>query len=255
MAVSKKKTKRKAVKVVGKKKPAPKKSKGKKSPARRPETLPEKQKRGTRILSLLEGEFPQAKTELEYGNALQLLVATILSAQCTDQRVNLVCRTLFQRYRTAADFATVDQPVLEQEIRSTGFYRNKAKNIIACCKALVAQHGGEVPKTMEELVVLPGVGRKTANVVLGQAYGISVGVVVDTHVFRLSNRMELSDATTAEKVEEDLMQVFPAKDWISVGSVFILHGRKTCDARKPECGACVVNGLCPSAFVPPAAPR
>jgi endonuclease-3 len=224
-------------------------------PAKRPsrETAAAKQERAARVLGILRKEFPQARTALEHRDAFQLLVATILSAQCTDERVNLVTKDLFQRYRTAAEFAAVPQPVLEKEIRSTGFFRMKAKNIRACSQALLERHGGTVPGRMEDLVQLPGVGRKTANVVLGQAFGIASGVVVDTHVHRLSRRLGFTEADTPEKIEVDLMALFSQNDWIDIGSILILHGRRTCKARTPDCPACPVRELCPSAgmFPPP----
>ena len=216
-------------------------------PRKNAKTLKNRADRGVEILRLLHKEFPGATTALLHHDAFQLLVATILSAQCTDERVNMVTPGLFKKYPTPKHLASADQSELEQEIRSTGFYRMKAKNIIACSKGLVEKHDGIVPKTMDELVQLPGVGRKTANVVLGQAYGISSGIVVDTHVHRLSQRLGLTNADTAEKIEEDLMNVFPKSSWIGLGSVLILHGRKTCKARKPNCPECVLCDLCPSA--------
>lgn len=225
----------------------PKRSPKQTSPRKRspsPETL---ERRGGDILRLLRKEFPRPGTALLHHNAYQLLVATILSAQCTDERVNMVTPALFKKYPTPIDLAAANPAELEQEIRSTGFFRMKAKNIIACSKGLVERHNGTVPKVMDELVLLPGVGRKTANVVLGQAYGIPSGIVVDTHVHRLSQRLGLTRADTAEKIEEDLMQVFHKKDWIDVGSLLIFHGRKTCKARKPNCPSCVLREICPSA--------
>lgn len=206
-----------------------------------------KRKRGRRIMKRLLKEFPHPTTALRHENPLQLLVATILSAQCTDERVNMVTPELFRKYRDAKAFAEANPAVLEQEIRSTGFYRMKAKSIIGCCKALVERFGGEVPQNIEELVTLPGVGRKTANVVLGQAFGIPSGVVVDTHVHRLAQRLCLSTADTPDKIEEDLMALFSKKQWIDLGSVLILHGRKTCTARSPRCADCVLQEDCPSA--------
>jgi endonuclease-3 len=203
--------------------------------------------RASEILGRLRKEFPRAHTALHHESPFQLLIATILSAQCTDERVNMVTPGLFQKYPTPAHLANVVQEELEEDIRSTGFFRMKSKSIIGCSRALIERHGGIVPSTMEELVLLPGVGRKTANVVLGQAFNISVGVVVDTHVHRLSQRLGFSNEKTAEKVEEDLMTVFQKEDWIDVGTVLILHGRKTCNARKPLCSGCAVADLCPSA--------
>jgi len=208
--------------------------------------LPEERgQRAAKILRIVRKEFPRAKTALLHEDPFQLLVATILSAQCTDERVNMVTPGLFKRYATPAAFAAVEQHELEAEIKSTGFFRMKAKHIIACSRALVDQFGGKVPQTLEEMVTLPGVGRKTANVVLGQAFGIVSGVVVDTHVHRLSQRMGFSAEKTPEKIEEDLMRVFPKRDWIDVGSLLILHGRKTCKARKPKCEECPAGEFCP----------
>jgi len=204
--------------------------------------------RPARILALLRREFPSAWTELKHSNPFQLLIATILSAQCTDERVNALTPGLFAKYHGPRDFAHARPETLEQEIRSTGFFRMKTRNIIACSKALINDHDGMVPQRMEELVKLPGVGRKTANVVLGQAFGITAGIVVDTHVHRLSQRLGFSSAESAERVEEDLMVLFNQKDWIDLGSVLILHGRRTCGARVPKCESCVVSGFCPSAF-------
>lgn len=221
-----------------------------KSPKRaRPESLEEKKSRAERILRQMKKEFPQPKTALLHENPFQLLIATILSAQCTDARVNMVTKDLFKKYKTPRDFANAIVTELESDIRSTGFFRMKTKNIMGCSKALVEQHGGKVPDSMEALVQLPGVGRKTANVVLGQAFGIVSGIVVDTHVHRLAQRMGFTSEDTAEKIEVDLMKVFSKKHWIDVGSVFILHGRKTCGARKPRCLECAVNELCPSAIL------
>jgi len=199
------------------------------------------------ILQLLKREFPRPKTALLYENPFQLLIATILSAQCTDERVNMVTKDLFKKYRAPADFARANVAVLEQEIRSTGFFRMKTKNIMACSQALVNNHGGKVPESIEELVLLPGVGRKTANVVLGQGFGITSGVVVDTHVHRLSQRLGFSTADDPEKVEQDLMELFPRRHWIDIGTVLILHGRTTCGARSPKCPDCIIADLCPSA--------
>jgi endonuclease-3 len=207
----------------------------------------DEKKRAGAVLRTMREEFPEARTALGHENPFQLLVATILSAQCTDERVNMVTPGLFAQYPDPQAFAQLSNQVLEKEIHSTGFFRMKAKSIIECSKALVERHGGQVPETIEELVRLPGVGRKTANVVLGQAFGIPSGVVVDTHVHRLSQRLGFSHQKSAEKVEEDLMVLFPQEDWIDVGSILILHGRKTCPARKPKCDSCPVRQLCPSA--------
>jgi len=217
--------------------------------SRRTESPEARRKRAMEILRQMRKDFPRPKTALLHAEPFQLVIATILSAQCTDERVNMVTPGLFARYATPADFAAADIHELEAEIKSTGFFRMKAKNIVGCSRALVERFGGKVPQTLEEMVTLPGVGRKTANVVLGQAFGIVSGVVVDTHVFRLSQRMGFSSEKTAEKVEIDLMEVFPRKAWIDVGSILILHGRKTCNARKPKCDVCSVKDLCPKVGV------
>ena len=211
------------------------------------EALGAKQARAARILAILRKEFPGAVTALRHDNPFQLLIATILSAQCTDERVNMVTPGLFAAYPGPAQFARADQTAIEEIIRSTGFFRNKSKSILACSSALLERHGGHVPDRMEELVTLPGVGRKTANVVLGQAFGIASGVVVDTHVQRLAGRLGLSAQNTPEKIEADLMEVFPPSDWIEVSSILILHGRKWCNARRPLCVNCPVRSHCPSA--------
>lgn len=196
------------------------------------------------ILKILRREYPNAKTPLIHKNPLQLLVATILSAQCTDERVNMITPALFKKYRTADDFAGARQSELEKMIRSAGFYKAKAKNIINCCKGLVKFHEGEVPNSLEQLVMLAGVGRKTANVVLGAVWGIP-GVVVDTHVKRVTFRMGLTKNTDPEKIEQDIMQLLPPVDWndFSIGIVF--HGRRVCIARRPKCEVCVIAELCP----------
>jgi endonuclease-3 len=204
-----------------------------------------KRERALAVVKVLRKDFPEARTALQHVSAYQLLVATILSAQCTDERVNMVTPVLFGRYKGPAELAVADQAELEGIIRSTGFFRMKAKNIIACSKGLMERFGGEVPSTIEELVTLPGVGRKTANVVLGQAFGISSGVVVDTHVHRLSRRMGFSKENTPEKIEQDLMEVFPKPTWIEISNLLILHGRRTCPARKPKCDVCRIAPECP----------
>ncbi len=205
------------------------------------------QQRAAKIVALLKRAYPEAKVALEHRSHLELLIATILSAQCTDVRVNIVTKDLFKKYRSASDFANANLHELEQAIRSTGFYRMKAKNIMNCCKALVERHHGKVPDSMEELTQLAGVGRKTANVVLNNAFGIVEGVVVDTHVSRLSQRLGLTKQTTPEKIELDLMNIFPKKAWMYIDQLLIWHGRKTCIARKPKCTKCPVSALCPSA--------
>ena len=218
----------------------------KRKPGRKSEDPSDRRARAAAVIKILAGEFPRARTALVHNNPFQLLIATILSAQCTDERVNIVTRELFKKYLDPADFAGANPEVLESEIRSTGFFRMKTKNVIACSKAIVERHASSVPGNMEELVRLPGVGRKTANVVLGQAFGIASGVVVDTHVQRLAGRLGFSAAENPEKIEEDLMSIFPKKEWIDIGTLLILHGRRTCKARKPGCIACPVVDLCPS---------
>jgi endonuclease III len=196
------------------------------------------------IFAALDKLFPNAQCALHHANAFQLLVATILSAQCTDERVNKVTPALFEKYPTPQDFAALNPEVLADEIRSTGFFRNKAKSITGAAKRIVADFGGEVPRSMEELLPLPGVARKTANVVLGTAYGIPSGIVVDTHVFRVSHRLKLSMATSPEKMEQDLMNLVPKDRWISFGHQVIWFGRKVCQARKPLCATCPVEKIC-----------
>jgi endonuclease-3 len=209
------------------------------------ESTADKIERTQKIISALKRVYPDAHCELDHSNPLQLLVATILSAQCTDKRVNMVTAELFKKYRGAKDFAGADILDLENDIRSTGFYKNKAKNIKACCAALVENFGGEVPRTMDELHALAGVGRKTANVVLGNAFGINEGVVVDTHVTRLSNRFGLVKGTDAVKIEQDLMNLVPRDEWALFSHLLIWHGRRRCDARKPDCAHCEIQNLCP----------
>lgn len=209
------------------------------------ETAVAKAARTKQILASLQQTYPNAHCELNFASPLQLLIATILSAQCTDKRVNLVTAELFKKYRHATDFAHADLATLEQDIKSTGFFRNKAKNIKACCAALVEKHAGEVPRTMAELTALGGVGRKTANVVLGNAFGINVGIVVDTHVTRLANRLGLTKQTDAEKIEQELMPLVPRERWTLFSHWLIWHGRRRCDARKPDCAACEIAKLCP----------
>src|SRR5215510_134573 len=198
-----------------------------------------------KILRGLQQEYPDASCALNHQDALQLLVATILSAQCTDVRVNLVTPALFARYPTTADLADARLPELENLTRSTGFFRNKAKNIKGAAQRVLSEFSGNVPKTMEELLSLPGVACKTANVVLGTAYGIASGIVVDTHVFRLSHRLGLTRAKTPEKVEQDLMKIIPQTDWIQFSHRLIHHGRKVCSARSPRCDRCSLNTACP----------
>jgi len=197
------------------------------------------------VLEVLEKEFPDASCSLNFTNPLELLVATILSAQCTDERVNQVTKDLFKKYRTARDYATVPLNELEKDIQSTGFYRNKARNIRECCRILDEKYGGKVPPSMDDLVTLPGVGRKTANVVLGTAYGIPSGVVVDTHVARISQRLGLTTEKDPEKIEQDLMRLVPQDQWIPFSHRMIKHGRKYCTAKKPRCSECPMNSFCP----------
>lgn len=201
------------------------------------------------ILELLHAAYPDAECALNHKNAFELLVATILSAQCTDERVNKVTPTLFARFPTPAAMAAAGQEELEELVRSTGFFRNKAKNIQGAAQRIVAAYGGEVPRTMEDLLTLPGVARKTANVVLGVCFATADGVVVDTHVKRLSNRLRLTKESTPEKIERDLMKITPQREWINLSHLLIFHGRQVCDARKPRCGACTLVELCPSAQV------
>lgn len=189
------------------------------------------------IASILYSTYPEATCSLEYKEPLQLLIATILAAQCTDERVNIVTKDLFKKYTSVHDYANADTEELEQDIRSTGFYRNKAKNIIGCCQKLIKDFGGKVPGTMEELLSLPGVGRKTANVVLGNIFGVS-GVIVDTHCKRLSNRIGLTEQVDPEKIEHDLMEILPREDWTIFSNCLVYHGRAVCDARKPRCETC-----------------
>ena len=210
------------------------------------ETRAARNDRSQRILNTLRRTYPDAHCELNYSNPLELLIATILSAQCTDKQVNIVTQELFKKYKTAADYAKAPLPELEDEIRRLGFFRNKAKNIKACCQRLVEEYGGEVPRSMEQLVALPGVGRKTANVVLGNAFGINEGVVVDTHVARLSQRLGLTKESTPEKIEADMLGLVPRDDWTLFSHWLIWHGRRRCFARKPQCGECEVRELCPS---------
>jgi endonuclease-3 len=205
--------------------------------------------RTKKIIARLAREFPDAKCALDNETPLQLLIATILSAQCTDARVNLTTPALFAKYRSAAALAAANPTALESEIRSTGFYRNKAKSLLGMAAALVEHHGGDVPDTMDELVQLPGVGRKTANVILGNAFGKNEGVVVDTHVQRISGLLRLTRQTTPEKIEQDLMALIPRPKWTLFSHYLILHGRKTCIARRPKCESCRINDLCPSSRV------
>jgi endonuclease-3 len=201
-----------------------------------------------KIIELLEKEHPDAKIALNYTNPLELLIATILSAQCTDERVNIVTKTLFKKYRTPQDYANADLKELEQDIKSTGFYHNKAKNIKGCCQMLVEKFNSQIPRTMEEILELPGVARKTANIVLSNVYGVVEGIAVDTHVRRLACRLGLTENEDPNKIEQTLMRIVPKDKWMRITDLLIFHGRRICMAKKPKCEACVLNGICPSAF-------
>lgn len=216
-------------------------------PAKPTKKILTRRQRVAKILPILKMLYPDAKCSLEHRSPLELIVATILSAQCTDERVNIVTRSLFEKYRSVRDYAQSKPQELEKDVQSTGFFRNKAKSIRAMAQSLIDQHAGKVPQTMEELVELAGVGRKTANVVLGNAFGKNVGVVVDTHVTRLSNRLDLTDhESDAVKIEHDLMQVVPQEEWTLWSHLMIHHGRKICQARKPKCQECPLLPECPA---------
>ena len=206
---------------------------------------PEVKKQAGRVNRYLAKTYPDVECALDFSTALELLVATILSAQCTDKRVNMVTPTLFKKYKTAADYAAADPAELAEEIRSTGFFNNKTKSILGAARTMVERFNGEVPATMEELIQLPGVARKTANIVLGTAYGKNEGIAVDTHVKRLSGRLALSKESTPEKIEKDLLEVIPQKDWTVFSHRLITHGRQMCMARKPNCTDCGMNTFCP----------
>lgn len=205
----------------------------------------EQKRFAAKVLRRLAKAYPEAKCSLDFESPLELLVATILSAQCTDQRVNLVTKDLFAKYKEAADYARTELSEIEEDIRSTGFFRNKAKNIQQCCRRLLDEYDGQVPQDIDHLVTLPGIGRKTANVVLGTGFGVASGVVVDTHVGRISRRLGLTEQKNAEKAEEDLMAAFPRKEWISLSHRMIHHGRAICMARKPKCEECSLSDICP----------
>ena len=215
---------------------------------KKPEVYLEPKARAQKVMELLEKEHADAKIALHYKNPLELLVATILSAQATDEQINAITPKLFQKYKTAKDYANADLSELEQDIRSSGFYRNKAKNLKNSAKMLVEKFNSQVPKTMEELVELPGVARKTGNIVLFNAYGIIAGVAVDTHVRRLAQRLGLTENTNQDKIEKDLMNIVPKDKWMHITDLLIFHGRRICNARKPRCDACILNKICPSAF-------
>jgi endonuclease-3 len=206
------------------------------------------QQRALKVIELLEKEYPNAKTALNYTNPLELLVATMLSAQTTDERVNIVTKTLFKKYKTPEDYANADLKELEQDVRSTGFYHNKASNLKKSCQMLVEKYNSQVPKTMNQLIELPGVARKTANIVLFNAYGTIAGIAVDTHVRRLSQRLGLTDQNDPAKIEQDLMKIVPKDKWMLLTDLLIFHGRQVCTAKKPKCDICLLNKICPSAF-------
>jgi len=213
-----------------------------------PEIYLDPEHRTQKIIMLLEKQYPNAKTVLNYTTPLEILVATMLSAQTTDVRVNIVTQMLFKKYHSAQDYANADIKELEQNVRSTGFYHNKAKNLKGCCQLLIEKFSGQVPKTMEELLELPGVARKTANIVLYNAYGITAGIAVDTHVRRLSERLGLTPQKDPDKIEQDLLKLTPKDMWMPLTDLLIFHGRQVCTARKPRCDICVLNKICPSAF-------
>jgi endonuclease-3 len=201
-----------------------------------------------KTIERLEKAYPDAKIALDYSNPLELLIATILSAQCTDKRVNIVTKTLFKKYKAAKDYAEADLKELEGDIRSTGFYHNKAKNIKKCCQMLIEKFSEQIPRTMDELLELPGVARKTANIVLTNAYGVVAGIAVDTHVRRLAKRLGLTINENPDKIEKDLMEIVPKAQWTRITDLLIFHGRKICTAKHPKCAECVLNDFCPSAF-------
>jgi endonuclease III len=213
------------------------------------ESMDELKKRVREVIRRLKRVYPDAKCSLNHTNAFELLIATILSAQCTDERVNIVTADLFRKYRRPEDYLKVPPRELEKDIQSTGFFRNKTKSIQGTSKVLTEEFGGQVPHTMDELLELPGVARKTANVVLGNAFDIKAGVVVDTHVTRLSHRLDFSQEKTAEKIERDLIEIVPKKDWVIFPHLMIYHGRKICKARNPLCAECVVEKQCPSSYL------
>jgi len=215
---------------------------------KKPEVYLEPAARALKVIELLEREHSDAKIALRYTNPLELLVATILSAQCTDERINMVTKALFKKYTKAEDYANADLKELEQDIKSTGFYRNKAKNIKKTSQILVEKYHSKVPETMEALLALPGVARKTANIVLTNAFGVVEGVAVDTHVRRLAQRLGLSGNDDPDKIEKDLMRIVPKDKWMRITDLLIFHGRRVCTAKRPNCAVCVLNKFCPSAF-------
>jgi endonuclease-3 len=215
---------------------------------KRAEVYLEPKARALKVIELLEKEYSNAEIALEYTNPLELLIATILSAQATDEQINAITPKLFKKYKTAEDYANADLTELEQDIKSSGFYHNKAKNIKNCCKTLVEKFHSKVPKKMDELLELPGVGRKTANIVLANAFGVIEGVAVDTHVGRIAQRLGLSQSGDPNKIEADLMKIVPKDKWMRITDLLIFHGRKVCTAKKPNCAECVLNKICPCAF-------
>jgi endonuclease-3 len=206
------------------------------------------QAKALNVIELLEKEHPDAKIALHYTSPLELLIATMLSAQCTDVRVNIVTKYLFKKYRKAEEYSNADLKELEQDIKSTGFYRNKARNIKQCCQMLVEKFDSQVPNNMEEMLELPGVARKTANIVLSNAYGVVAGIAVDTHVRRVAKRLGLTENEDADKIEQDLMRIVPKRSWMRITDLLIFHGRRVCVAKHPKCDGCVLNKICPSAF-------
>jgi len=210
--------------------------------------MEDKKEYALKVIGILEKTYPEAKVALRFSNPLELLVATVLAAQCTDERVNIVTRELFKKYKRAEDYANADLKELEEDIRQTGFYKRKARFLKEIAKVLVEKFNSQVPKTMEEMLSLPGVARKTANIVLSNAYGVFEGIAVDTHVLRLAGRLGFSSEKNRDKVERDLMALFPKDMWLKVTDLLIAHGRRVCKAKKPNCGVCVLNELCPSAF-------
>lgn len=215
---------------------------------KKPEIYLEPKKRNTKAIELLEKQYPNAKTALNCTNPLEILVATMLSAQTTDERVNIVTKNLFQKYRTPENYANADIKELEQDIHSTGFYHNKAKNLQKAAKLLVEKYHSQVPKTMQELIEMPGVARKTANIVLYNAYGVIAGIAVDTHVLRVAGRLGLTESDDPARIEKDLMQITPKEKWMELTDLLIYHGRQVCISRKPKCEICVLNKYCPCAF-------
>ena len=213
-----------------------------------PEIYLEPKQRTTKIIELLEKQYPDAKTALNYTNPLEILVATMLSAQTTDERVNIVTQKLFKKYHKPEDYAKADIKELEQDIHSTGFYHNKARNLQKCCQLLIEKFNSQVPKTMDELLELPGVARKTANIVLYNAYNVVAGIAVDTHVNRLSQRLGLTEQEDSSKIEQNLMLITSKENWMKLTDLLIFHGRQVCNAKKPKCEICVLNKYCPCAF-------